>query len=356
MAAAIETLGLGKIFRKRRSLLDMMVRPFRDPGRVRALESVDLAVQHGEIFGLLGPNGAGKTTLLKILSSLVTPTEGAAFVNGHDVVGRQQAVRSSIGLVTSDERSFYWRLSGRENLHFFAALANVPRHRIRSRCQELLEKVEMVDKAEQPFMEYSTGTKQRLASARALLHDPPIIYMDEPTRSLDPTAAKHLRRFIREILNGKEGKTILLATHNLAEAESMCGRLAILHRSRVRRMGTVEEVRSGGSRRERYALEVEGLPADRIQGMAFAGCDLSLGGDGAGPPSTGDGGALHVLAEVERGGAALTELMKRLTTSGAVIVSCTRREASLEEIFDLVAGEDPAGGSGRPPGAAETGR
>jgi ABC-2 type transport system ATP-binding protein len=345
MATAIETLGVGKLFRKRRSLLDMMVRPFRAPERMRALEEINFAVQRGEIFGLLGPNGAGKTTLLKILSSLVTPTEGAAIVNGHDVVARPQSVRSSIGLVTSDERSFYWRLSGRENLHFFAALANVPRERIRARCQELLEKVEVVEKADQPFMEYSTGTKQRLASARALLHDPPIIYMDEPTRSLDPTAAKHLRRFIGETLNRREGKTILLATHNLAEAELLCGRLAILHKSRIRRLGTVEEVRSEGSTRERYHLELTGIDAAALAGpeggFRFRGCEVSLSAaDGHATAGVDGERPARVDADLDRGGAALTELLRRLTASGARIISCTRREASLEEIFDLVAGED----------------
>ncbi len=368
MPAAIETLGLGKVFTKRRSIFQIITKPLTPPGEVRALESVDLAVHRGEIFGLLGPNGAGKTTLLKILSSLITPTSGAAFVNGHDVVGRQQSVRASIGLVTSDERSFYWRLSGRENLHFFAALANVPAGRIRSRCQELLEKVEMDEKADQPFMEYSTGTKQRLASARALLHDPPIIYMDEPTRSLDPTAARHLRRFIQEKLNRAEGKTILLATHNMAEAEGLCHRLAILHKARIRRMGTVEEVCSSGGSRERYLIELAGLDRDRIAGLAFDGAALSLhepGGiaSGAVPgrahhgygQERGPGGGPHATdaftlsAEVPRGGVALTELMRRILTAGATIVSCTRREASLEEVFDLVAG----GGDGDsgPPGS-----
>ncbi len=396
MPAAIETLGLGKVFTKRRSILQMITKPLTPPGEVRALESVDLAVHRGEIFGLLGPNGAGKTTLLKILSSLITPSSGAVFVNGHDVVGRQQSVRASIGLVTSDERSFYWRLSGRENLHFFAALANVPAGRIRSRCQELLEKVEMEEKADQPFMEYSTGTKQRLASARALLHDPPIIYMDEPTRSLDPTAARHLRRFIQEQLNRREGKTILLATHNMAEAEGLCHRLAILHRARIRRMGTVEEVCSSGGSRERYLIELAGIDRDRIADLAFDGAAVSLHEPGGGPAGVGEahgtgqrglaqegepgravardgpgrqggprGGSvgagagtgpggypwvappaappLSLSAELPRGGAALTELMRRILASGATIVSCTRREASLEEAFDLVAGGGDGG-------------
>src|SRR5262249_45820917 len=174
------------------------------------LDGVSFDVHQGEIFGLLGPNGAGKTTLLKVLSCLVSPTSGSAFVQGSDIAVAEHRVKTSIGLVTSDERSFYWRLSGRENLHFFAALYNLPRPDIRRRCQGLLEKVELLKHADQPFMEYSTGTKQRLAIARALLHDPPVLFMDEPTRSLDPTAAKHLREFVVSTLNRKEGKTVLL--------------------------------------------------------------------------------------------------------------------------------------------------
>ena len=232
-ALALDIRDLGKVFKKRRSLREILTHPFQKPGKVRALSGITLEVRAGEIFGLLGPNGAGKTTLLKILSSLVVPTEGRALVNGHDVATASQRVRASIGLVTSDERSFYWRLSGRENLHFFASLYNVPRSRIRERCSYMLDKVELTAKADQPFMEYSTGTKQRLAIARALLNEPPIIFMDEPTRSLDPAAAKHLRQFASETLNKEEGKTIVLATHNLHEAEQLCGRLAILHLSKI---------------------------------------------------------------------------------------------------------------------------
>jgi len=338
MASALETRDLGKIFNKRRSLRDVLTRPFRAPGKVKALEGISLEVRAGEIFGLLGPNGAGKTTLLKILSSLVVPSSGRALVNGHDVSTASQRVRASIGLVTSDERSFYWRLSGRENLHFFAALHNVPHGRVRERCQFLLEKMEMASRADQPFMEYSTGTKQRLAIARALLHEPPIIFMDEPTRSLDPAAAKNLRNFVLETLNGREGKTILLATHNLAEAEQLCSRLAILHLARVRRSGTVAEVCSMGSTRERYQIELQGpLPAWAAApdgGGPFEGCKLST--------AAGDPQARPVIqADLDRGGAALTELLRRLLAEGSTIVSCTRHETSLQEVFDLVAAEGP---------------
>src|SRR5882672_11448524 len=134
-AKAIEIHDLGKVFTKRRSLRDLVFHPLVKPGEVRALESVSFDVRPGEIFGLLGPNGAGKTTLLKVLSCLVSPTSGSARVQGYDIANAEHRVKTSIGLVTSDERSFYWRLSGRENLHFFAALYNVPRAEVRRRCQ-----------------------------------------------------------------------------------------------------------------------------------------------------------------------------------------------------------------------------
>src|SRR5437867_10342641 len=140
---AIEIRDLRKVFSKSRSIRDLLLHPMTKPKPVVALDGVSFDVHQGEIFGLLGPNGAGKTTLLKVLSCLVSPTSGSARVQGNDITNAEHRVKSSIGLVTSDERSFYWRLSGRENLHFFAALYNVPRPEISERCQSLLEKVEL---------------------------------------------------------------------------------------------------------------------------------------------------------------------------------------------------------------------
>jgi ABC-2 type transport system ATP-binding protein len=202
---AIEGSGLAKRFKKRRSLNAMIRHPFAKTEVVDALRGVDLAVGKGEIFGLLGPNGAGKTTLLKILACLVLPDRGVARIDGMDVT-RENEVKRRIGLVHTDERSFYWRLSARENLRFFARLYDVPGRRIESRIDELLARVDMTEAADRPFSEYSSGMKQRVAITRALLHDPPILLMDEPTRSLDPASALSLRVFIREQLQGRDGK------------------------------------------------------------------------------------------------------------------------------------------------------
>ncbi len=326
MQAAIATEGLGKVYLKRRSLRELVMRPFGRAERVIALREVALEVRRGEIFGLLGPNGAGKTTLLKILAGLVLPTEGRALVAGIDVAVDDQAVKRAIGFVTSDERSFYWRLTGRENLHFFGGLCGLDPRGRRRRAAELLDAMELAPVADQQFLGYSSGMKQRLAIARALLHDPPILCLDEPTRSLDPIAAKHLRRFVVDRLNREGGKTILLATHNLQEAEELCARLAVLDRGRVLRRGSLAEITTGLPGRDHYVLRVAGLAALPADGR----WSLRREQDGAGPE--------RLLIEVDRGGTAFSDLLRRLLDGGATIAACSRREPSLQEVFDEMEG------------------
>jgi ABC-2 type transport system ATP-binding protein len=314
-------------------------------GPFTAVDDVSFRAEKGEILGLLGPNGAGKTTLLKILSCLIIQSRGAARINGYNTLREEMKVKTSVGFVTSDERSFYWRLSGRENLRFFASLYNLPPAAARRRCQELLDRLDLGGKADQAFMTYSSGMKQRMAVARALLHDPPVLFMDEPTRSLDPLAAKHLRALVSETLCRKEGKTILLATHNLNEAEEICSRIAILHRARIRRMGTLAEVRSWALSRERYVIEVAGLDG-ALQPFVFDGGKVDIehpeeeaaSGARGGPP----GATVRLRADLDRGGAALTHVLADLMRRGAVIVSCTRHEASLQEIFDMTVESEDA--------------
>ena len=334
MPPAIHIEELGRTFIKRRSLRDTLTRPWVKPEQVVALDDVSLSVAPGEIFGLLGPNGAGKTTLLKILCCLIIQSRGRAVVNGHDTLTAEMRVKRSVGFVTSDERSFYWRLSGRENLRFFASLYGLAPADAARRCRELLERLDLASKAEHAFMTYSSGMKQRMAVARALLHDPPILFMDEPTRSLDPVAARHLRALIADELNRKEGKTILLATHNLAEAEEVCKRVAILHRARIRRMGTLGEVRAWAMARERYVIEVARLSGPPPE---IAGALLTVDDGAAGP---GDPSIVRLRAELDRGGDALTQVLSTLLARGARIVTCTRHEASLQEVFDMTVGEE----------------
>jgi ABC-2 type transport system ATP-binding protein len=324
MSVAILTERLTKIYVKRRSLREVALRPFRRAERVTALLDLNLETRSGEIFGVLGPNGAGKTTLLKILAGLVLPTTGRALVGGVDVASDDRAVKRSIGFVTSDERSFYWRLTGRENLDFFARLYGLGAAEARRVSADLLREMDMESIADRPFMSYSTGMKQRLAIARALLHDPPVLCLDEPTRSLDPIAAKHLRRFVIDRLNRERGKTVLLATHNLPEAEEMCGRLVVLDRGRALRKGSVAEITSGLPGRDHYILTVRDLdapPSDPRWRCAVA---------------RSDDGTARLAADVERGARAFSDLLRAILDSRATILSCARREPSLQEVFDLM--------------------
>ncbi|HOV82789.1 MAG TPA: ABC transporter ATP-binding protein [Methanothrix sp.] len=209
----------------------------RYPGKrdiITTLDGVNLKVREGEVLGLLGPNGAGKSTLIKILCTLILPTEGNAYVGGFDVVKEGQKARTCIGFITTDERSFYWRLSGRENLQFFAALHNLPRSIARARVEELLDVVRLKNRADEPFLNYSAGMKQRMAIARGLLNDPDVLFMDEPTRSLDPGAAMSLRDFIKEHIVEQRGKTVFISTHQLDETERLCDSVAILDKGQIK--------------------------------------------------------------------------------------------------------------------------
>jgi ABC-2 type transport system ATP-binding protein len=199
---------------------------------VIALQNVSLTVRRGEVLGLLGTNGAGKTTLLKILATLILPTTGQVAIKGRDLVRDAERVKEMVGLVTGDERSFYWRLTGRQNLEFFGAFDGLDRETTVTRIEELRQELAL-DALDRRFGLYSTGMRQRLAVARALLRRPSILLLDEPTRSLDPLATGMLHRFLRNMLVNELGCTLVLSTHSLAEAEALCDRFAVLHRGRV---------------------------------------------------------------------------------------------------------------------------
>jgi ABC-2 type transport system ATP-binding protein len=232
---------LSKRYPVQRRWSEIAREPFQRP-TVAAIEDLTLDVGEGEFFGLLGPNGAGKTTLFKILSAVVLPDAGTVLVGGHDVVREAAAVRSLLAPVIADERSLNWRLSARENLRTFAALQGLKGAALRRRIEEVLETVELTDTGEKLAGQFSSGMRQRLLIARALLSRPRILLLDEPTRSLDPVAAARFRKFLREELTLKHGCTVLLATHNAEEALELCGRVGVLHRGRMLRIGTPDEL------------------------------------------------------------------------------------------------------------------
>lgn len=216
--------------------------------RTTALNGLDLSVKAGTCFCLLGPNGAGKTTLIKILTTLVLPDSGRADVFGLDVVRRPNEVKRYIGCLFGDERSFHWRLTGRQNLEFFGALDGLSGRRLAARIDRLLELTSLADKADRAFSSYSAGMKQMLAMARALISDPDLLLVDEPTRSLDPLAAAAMRDFLKRDMVGRMGKTVFLATHDLAEAGEMADELAVIDRGRITASGTPAALTGNGAR------------------------------------------------------------------------------------------------------------
>ncbi|GJM41958.1 MAG: daunorubicin resistance protein DrrA family ABC transporter ATP-binding protein [Ardenticatenaceae bacterium] len=227
---------------------------------VTAVSNITFSVGKGELFGLFGPNGAGKSTIVRMLTTLLAPTEGTAVVNGFDVVEQEMQVRGSIGLVTADERSFYGRLTVRQNLQFYAAMQNIPRTQINQRIGDVLALFGLSQKADAATQSLSTGQKQRLNIARALIHNPPILFLDEPTKSMDVQTSDFVKQLIREELVNRQGKTVVFISHELYEMENFCDRVIILANGTVQAVGTPAELGAKLPRRALFRLVVGGNP------------------------------------------------------------------------------------------------
>lgn len=221
-----------------------------------AVDGVDIQIEHGEIFGLLGPNGAGKSTTIRMLCTLLEPTSGTAHVNGYDIVKQANDVRRSLGTVLAGERSIYWKLTGRENLEYFAALYHIPPAIAKQRVEELIERMELKDRANELVEKYSTGMRQRVAIAKALLARPPILLLDEPTLGLDPQAARNLRELIAQLK--QEGHTILLTTHYMEEADLLSDRIGIIDTGKIIALDTPKGLKHRINQKEIVRLEVSG--------------------------------------------------------------------------------------------------
>ena len=317
MSNVIQTFNLTKFFSVSNNLFsDFFYHKVAPP----AVDQVNFSVQTGELFGLLGPNGAGKTTLLKILATLVLPSSGEAWVNGYSLK-QVTEIKSSLGVVTTDERSFYWRLTGRQNLEFFAHLRSLPLAEIPARIEETLGLLNLRENADRPFKTYSTGMRQRLAIARALLHDPKILFLDEPTRGLDPQAIQSLHQFIRQELTDRRGITILLTTHWLQEAEKLCDRIAFLHRGQVQACGTFPELRAMMPKTEKYRITTIGTNPGHAQPERFI------------PNPVGEAPPLNqwpLLEDV----IALNQTIDTLRAQNIPIQSITREQIPLETLFE----------------------
>ncbi|NNG15001.1 MAG: ABC transporter ATP-binding protein [Gemmatimonadales bacterium] len=313
--AFVITRALTKSYPVQRSWREILQHPFSEQW-TPALEGVDLVVERGEFFGLLGPNGAGKTTLFKLLSTLVTPDSGEAWVDGLDVVRDAARLRKIVSPVIPDERSLLWRLSARENLRVFAALQGYGGEARAARITELLEIVGLDEAGAKMVGQFSSGMKQRLLIARALLPRPRLLLLDEPTRSLDPVSAQRFRAFLREEIADAQGCTVLLATHNAEEALELCTRVAVLDRGRVRAVGTPEELALRVAE-ERFRIHTRTPDAAAFGEMVAQGLVRRLSvqeADGGGWASVdveipgGDDGCAAVLAFLGRHEVAVARL------------------------------------------------
>lgn len=231
---------------------------------VEALRGVSFDINKGEIFGLIGKNGAGKTTLTKIIATLVQPTSGTVTVNGFDSVKNDVEVRALVGLATAEERSFYWRLTSQQNLMFFARLYGMKDSFAKKRIAELFEQLNLQELAKRRFSDLSTGNKQRLAVARALLANPPILLLDEPTRSLDPVAAADMRKLIDSL----EGVSILLTSHNLSEIEELCSRVAVISHGLIHAVDSPKNLRNSHKQTQTVKINLMGVLEDSL--IAFS--------------------------------------------------------------------------------------
>ncbi len=230
-----------------------------------ALRGVDLKIAPGELFGLLGPNGAGKTTMVKIFTTLLLPTSGSALVLGLDAVKEQWALRKRIGFVFGGERGLYWRLSGLDNLRYFADLYRIPPDVSRRRIPELLERLDLSGRERDRVELYSRGMKQRLHLARGLLNDPEVLFLDEPTIGLDPVGARELRVIVRELADA--GKTVFLTTHYMFEADAICDRIAVIRDGAIVAEGTPSSIKTLVQDQGIVEFEVVGMPVERLAGL-----------------------------------------------------------------------------------------
>jgi ABC-2 type transport system ATP-binding protein len=292
-----------------------LVKDFR-PGfglrRRRVLHGISFDVQEGEIFGFIGPNGAGKTTTLMILMGLIRPSAGQATVLGCDV--RETAFRRHVGFLPENPW-FHEFLTGRELLRFYARVSGVPGHGREELLQDLLERVGLADAADQRLRSYSKGMLQRVGIAQALVHDPRVLFLDEPMSGLDPIGRKEIRDLILR-LHG-EGKTVFMNTHILSDVEMLCHRVAILVRGRLRFAGSVDEVLAAGSRETDLVLA--GVSAELASELE----------ERFGARLRGVGERTEVRVEEKRRDEALAAALR----AGAEVVSVVPHRASLESIF-----------------------
>lgn len=315
---AVEVFDLKKRYPKKIPL------PLRKVEWVEAVKGISFKVKKGELFGLLGPNGAGKTTTIKMLTTLLEPTEGEAKILGYDIRKDAREIRKRINLVAEGERTLYWRLSAYENLKYFARIYYVPKREEKERIEELLRLVGLWERKDDLVMNYSRGMKQRLAIAKALINDPEVLFLDEPTLGLDVQSSIFVREFIRKLVDEK-GKTVLLTTHYMIEAEQLCDRIAIIDHGRIIALDTPDGLKK--LVKDEDAVEIR---------LKWEGTFDSLPWRMAVVDEDSERGIITLRGQMDE--EELPKLVEWLVKKGAKIISVEQKEPTLEDVFIKLTG------------------
>ena len=322
---AIEVRDLHRIFRATIGTIR------RRTKEVTAVDGISFDVQEGELFGLLGPNGAGKTTTVKMLTTLLIPTGGSATILGYDVVRDAESIRPRIGFIFGGERGLYWRLSAKDNLRYFADLYHVDPDVAKRRLPMLLELVGLNGREDEKVEGYSRGMRQRLHVARCLLHDPEMLFLDEPTMGLDPVGARELRQVIRNLV--AEDKTVFLTTHYMFEADSLCARVAVINHGQIVALDTPEGLKRHVEDLSVIEVEVFGIAQEMVESLRQI-----PEVDTVSVEDRDQKQAVRVHSKL--GSAIVPEIMHRLDGNGVRLGRVTVREPTLEDAYvRLVGGE-----------------
>jgi len=321
--SAIEVINLQREFQTTIGVFN------RKKKTVPAVKGISFEIADGELFGLLGPNGAGKTTSVKMLTTLLIPTAGTAKILGLDIVNDAEAVRPRIGFIFGGERGLYWRLNATDNLRYFASLYYLDPAVSKKRIPYLLEMVGLTDRADEKVEGYSRGMRQRLHIARALLHDPEVLFLDEPTMGLDPVGARELRQTVRNLQDEK--KTILLTTHYMFEADALCQRVAVINKGEIVAMDTPSKLKDSVNDLSVVEIEVFGIPPETVEKIKTLSMVENV--------SVEDRDQLQLLlVHTSKGAEAIPLLISEL--NGLKLGKVTTREPTLEDAYvRLVGGE-----------------
>ena len=327
MAFAIQTKNLSRIYKIRGGKKE-------DPKELQALKEVNLQVQTGELFGLLGPNGAGKTTLIKILTTLLAPSTGQAWVSGFNVSDDPVQVRQRINMVSGGETSGYGLLTVRENLWMFSQFYGMPSKYANQRIKELLKVVGLTDRMNTKSSDLSTGLRQKMNIVRGFMTDPEVLFLDEPTLGLDVGASRDVRRFIRTWIEENPNRTLLLTTHTMVEADDLCDRVAIINQGKVLACDKPAKLKRKLQQDAIYWMEISplnGITVGDFESLPGVRKVTHIAQDGF--------SQLDLILEEDD---ALSNVVATLTSKDIHILNLQKREPTLEDVFVALVGRSMA--------------